>query len=123
MVLLAPLTTFIVFVIISTVLDTTLDTSAAFTGLSLISLLAGPMNTMIRTIPMLNAANACLGRIQSFLVSDARQDHRLSLNTTLEGCKLAEGPQGIELQEIAPNVSKFSPNTAILDVQNASFAW
>jgi hypothetical protein len=55
---LAPLATFIVFVLISTVLCRTLDTSAAFTGLSLIFLLAWPMNVMIRTIPMLNAANA-----------------------------------------------------------------
>jgi ATP-binding cassette subfamily C (CFTR/MRP) protein 1 len=123
---LAPLATFIVFVLISTVSGRTLDTSAAFTRLSLISLLAWPMNAMIRTILMLNAANACFVRIQSFLISDARQDHRLPLKPTsslIEGRKLAEGTQGIELKETTPKISELSPNTVLLDVQNASFAW
>jgi ATP-binding cassette, subfamily C (CFTR/MRP), member 1 len=126
MIALAPLATFIVFVLISTVSGTTLDTSAAFTGLSLISLLAWPMNAMIRTIPMLNAANACFVRIQSFLISDARQDHRLPLNPTsslIEGRKLAEGTQGIELKETTSKISELSPNTVLLDMQNVSFAW
>jgi ATP-binding cassette subfamily C (CFTR/MRP) protein 1 len=122
----APLAMFIVFVLISSVSGTTLDTSAAFTGLSLISLLAYPMNAMIRTIPMLNSANACFARIQSFLLSDARQDHCLPLRPTsslIEGRKLVEGMQGIELKETTSKISELSPNTVLLNVQNASFAW
>ena len=77
---LAPLVTFIVFVVIANSTGRTLNTSAAFTGLSLISLLSSPMHIMISTIPMLNASMACFVRIQTFLNSDARKDHRLPLS-------------------------------------------
>ncbi|KAG0646471.1 abc multidrug transporter B [Hyphodiscus hymeniophilus] len=123
---LAPLVTFIVFVLIAKYTGRTLDTSAAFTGLSLISLLANPMNNMIRTIPMLNAAMACFARIQIFLNSDARQDHRLPLNPSSalkEDPSPNETSQGIEMKVIDPDVTKVSSNPVILDVQNASFAW
>jgi ATP-binding cassette, subfamily C (CFTR/MRP), member 1 len=84
------------------------------------------MNAMIRTIPMFNAADACFVRIQSYLVSDARQDHRLSLSPTsslIEGRELAEGTRGTELQETTSKTSETSPNTVLLDVKDASFAW
>lgn len=123
---LAPLATFIVFVLIAKTTGRTLDTAAAFTGLSLISLLAGPMNTMIRTIPMLNASMACFGRIQTFLNSDARQDHRLPLNPSSELNEvqaLGETAQGVELEEMIPKLSKPPSAIALIDVQDASFAW
>ena len=85
----------------------TLDTSAAFTGLSLISL-------------------ACFVRIQTFLNSDARQDHRLPLNPFSESNdaqRVGETAQGIELKEMAPKMSKPPSDIALIDVQNASFAW
>jgi len=75
---------------------------------------------------MLNSANACFIRIQNFLRSDVRRDHRLPLNPTsslIEGRELAEGTQGFELKETTPKISELSPNTVLLDVQNASFAW
>ena len=58
------------------------------------------MNTMIRTIPMLNASMACFDRIQKFLNSDARQDHRLSLKQSdLDEPQISgEAPGSIELK-------------------------
>jgi ABC-type multidrug transport system fused ATPase/permease subunit len=122
---LAPLVTFIVFVLIAKSTGRTLDTAAAFTGLSLISLLAGPMNTMIRTIPMLNASTACFDRIQKFLNSDARQDHRLPLNPTdsNEAQTPLESFEGIELKQMAPKVSEGPSDNAMIVAQNASFSW
>lgn len=75
---------------------------------------------------MLNAANACFARIQSFLISDARRDHRLPLSPTpnlIEGYELAAETQGIELEETSPKASELSPISVLLDVRNASFAW
>lgn len=76
---LAPLFTFAVFVISANSTGRTLNTASAYTALSLISLLDGPMNTLVSAIPMLNAAMACFARIESFLNSDARRDDRLPL--------------------------------------------
>ena len=122
---LAPLVTFIVFTLIANSTGNTLDTAAAFTGLSLISLLASPMNTMIRTIPMLNASMACFDRIQKFLNSDARQDHRLPLNSThITGAPVpSETSSGIELKEMESKVSVGPSDSAMIVAQNASFSW
>lgn len=84
------------------------------------------MNTMIRTIPMLNASMACFVRIQTFLNSDARQDHRLLLNPSSDSNQaqpLSEANQGVELEEMTPKISRAPSNSTLLDVQNASFAW
>jgi ABC-type bacteriocin/lantibiotic exporter with double-glycine peptidase domain len=82
------------------------------------------MNTLVRTIPSLNAALACLDRIENFLKSDARQDHRLPLFGTSEPEPRAS-PQfieGIELEPLGP-VSYADANSTIIATQNASFAW
>jgi ATP-binding cassette, subfamily C (CFTR/MRP), member 1 len=121
--------TFVVFVLIAKSTGRTLDTSAAFTGLSLISLLAGPMNTMIRTIPMLNASMACFARIQTFLNSNARRDHRLPLDSSSNGNEaqglrnLQETTHGIELEDMTSKTRKAPSTTPLLSAQNASFAW
>jgi ATP-binding cassette subfamily C (CFTR/MRP) protein 1 len=84
------------------------------------------MNTMIYTIPMLNAAMACFARIQVFLNSDARQDHRLPLgpsSNSHEYQRPSETTQGVELKEMTPRISRPLSSTVLLDVQNASFAW
>ncbi|QKX61400.1 uncharacterized protein TRUGW13939_08548 [Talaromyces rugulosus] len=48
-----------------------------YTTLSLISLLASPINTFIRAIPAMNTALGSFDRIQEFLQSDGRCDHRI----------------------------------------------
>jgi ATP-binding cassette subfamily C (CFTR/MRP) protein 1 len=121
---LAPWATFAIFVISAKTTGRTLNTASAYTALSLISLLATPMNTLVRTIPSLNAALACLDRIENFLKSDARQDHRLPLFGTSEPEPRAS-PQfieGIELESLGP-VSYVDANFTIIATQNASFAW
>ncbi|KAF7914004.1 uncharacterized protein EAF01_000410 [Botrytis porri] len=115
----APLVTFTVFVISANVTGRTLSTSTAYTSLSLIALLADPMNTLVRTIPQINSAVACLERIQSFMLSDARKDHRLPM----VGSQLSNIPsylsQGIELKDMSPVLNP----SAMIIAQNASFAW
>ena len=76
---------------------------------------------------MLNASMACFVRIQKFLNSDARQDHRLPLNPSAfksnEAQAHSETAPGVELKEITPKIARVLSTTVLLDVQNASFAW
>ncbi|KAH8808808.1 putative multidrug resistance-associated protein [Xylogone sp. PMI_703] len=121
---LAPLATFVVFVISANHTGRTLNSASAFTALSLITLLATPMNGMIRAIPMLNAAAACFDRIQTFLNSDSRRDHRLPLHPPVdsgEAFTSRDLQMGIELKTLIPQLSRNQSTLMVL--QNASFAW
>lgn len=115
----APLATFVFFVVSAKYTGRTLDAASAFTSLSLIALISGPLNTVIMSIPMLNAAMACFHRIQTFLCSDARRDHRIAFE---DGNSLEESgtaAEGIELRRL-PSGSSMG---ALISAQNASFSW
>ncbi|KAJ5511325.1 ABC transporter integral membrane type 1 [Penicillium expansum] len=75
----APLATFVTFVIISKSTGQPLNTESAYTSLSLIYLLSDPMVVMFRTIPFVSAALACFSRIQTYLLSESCTDYRLPL--------------------------------------------
>lgn len=122
----SPLVTFVVFVIIAKMTGRTLDAASAYTALSLISLLSTPMGVVVMTIPMLNAAMACFERIESFLKSDARRDHRLPL---LESPSSSDEPSttslnnGIELKTLSSTIWQNDLSSALIVTQDASFAW
>ncbi|KAK0104754.1 hypothetical protein ONS95_005024 [Cadophora gregata] len=121
---LAPLATFAIFVIIASTTGQTLNTSSAYTALSLITLLAEPMNTLVLSVPLLNAAMASFTRIQTFLKSDARKDHRLPLVKPLESGKTSSMSienGDIELEGLK-STTRDSSSTLLL-AQNATFAW
>ncbi|KAF7857097.1 uncharacterized protein EAF02_011330 [Botrytis sinoallii] len=117
--IIAPLVTFTVFVISANVSGRTLSTSTAYTSLSLIALLADPMNTLVRTIPQINSAVACFERIQTFMLSDARKDHRLPLVGSQSSDATSDSSQGIELKDMSTVINP----SAMIIAQNASFAW
>src|SRR4051812_4375464 len=75
----APLATFVTFVIVSKSTGQPLNTESAYTSLSLIYLLADPMVVVFRTIPFVSAALACFSRIQNYLLSESCTDYRLPL--------------------------------------------
>ncbi|THV45348.1 hypothetical protein BGAL_0499g00020 [Botrytis galanthina] len=117
--IISPLVTFTVFVISANVTGRTLSTSTAYTSLSLIALLADPMNTLVRTIPQINSAVACFERIQTFMLSDARKDHRLPLIGSQLSDATSDSSQGIELKDVPTVINP----SAMMVAQNASFAW
>ncbi|TGO56919.1 hypothetical protein BELL_1374g00010 [Botrytis elliptica] len=117
--IIAPLVTFTVFVISANVTGRTLSTSTAYTSLSLIALLADPMNTLVRTIPQINSAVACFERIQTFMLSDARKDHRLPLVGSQSSEATSDSSQCIELKDMSTVIHP----SAMIIAQNASFAW
>lgn len=121
----SPLATFAVFVITAKITGKQLDAAASFTALSLIALLSGPMNTLIRAIPQLNSAIACFSRIQAFLNSGTRMDHRLPLNNVenLAGDQqMSASNSDIELKNLSPPV-RLEETSPLLVIQNASFGW
>ncbi|KUJ07957.1 putative ATP-binding cassette transporter [Mollisia scopiformis] len=122
----SPLATFVVFVIIANASGQTLNAASAYTALSLISLLSTPMNNIAMTIPMLNAAMACFERIESFLKSDARRDHRLPLLGAIEPTDESSTPSlndGIALKPLPKVIQRSDIESALIVVQDASFAW
>lgn len=122
----SPLMTFVVFVIIASVTGRTLNAASAYTALSLISLLATPMNTLVMTIPMMNAAMACFYRIESFLKSDARRDHRLPLmesTVPTDESSTASLNNGVIMTTFASTAKQMNFGSTVIAVQDASFAW
>jgi len=84
------------------------------------------MNTLVSTIPMLNAAMACFTRIESFLKSDARRDDRLPLPGPgeFEGQSSSPASSGIELEVMGPVITgPKNISTVMIATQNASFSW
>lgn len=126
----APLASLIFFVILADSNGQKLDTAKAYTTLSLLSLITGPINTLLRTIPALNGALACFERVQAFLESEARRPHVLPLTSTLEPVKAANDttlevqiPASRELTTFAPSSQVDNAGPNLMEVRNASFAW
>jgi ATP-binding cassette subfamily C (CFTR/MRP) protein 1 len=125
----APGAAFIIYVIVAAVNGQRLDVTSAFTALSLIALLVAPIRQIVFAVPPLIAAVGCFDRIQTFLSSPTKRDHRM----------LVEAPQGqssriitlprnttvdsdIELQDITPRTNA-SSSPATISVRNLTLAW
>ncbi len=83
------------------------------------------MNMFIQTIPALNVAMACFTRIQSFLNSDALQDHRLPMTPPNRhvGSSACASLSGIELETLNTYNSNPELELNLVSIRNASFSW
>lgn len=120
---LAPFATLAFYTIVLVYNGRVLDAETAYTILTLISLLGSPMNGMIRTIPMMNAAMASLNRIEVYLRSDERRDDRLSLrqpstSTTVDTPLEADG---MPLQSRA--TTAYKQHSQLIVARDVSFSW
>ena len=123
----APGAAFIIYVLTHMNSNQTLDVSQAFTALSLISLLSGPIATLIFSAPPLMASLGCVERIQSFLFSKTREDHRIVLNSAGRDHRGSNrqadmSNQDIELQTMLPRTASSNTSKPIR-VLHATFAW
>ncbi|CAK44606.1 P-loop containing nucleoside triphosphate hydrolase protein [Aspergillus niger ATCC 13496] len=102
-----------------------LDVNSTYTTLSLISLAASPVNTLIRAIPAVNTALASFDRIQKFLQSESRQDHRILMGKSpaSEG-QLQQALEKIDLTEASEtgSLSRMAV-TGVITALDMSFAW
>ena len=101
-----------------------LTADTAYTALTLISLLATPVNSLIITIPQLNTAQASLTRVQNFLQSEARRDHRIFFSETptpqASDLQLSDG---IELSHLNPFSSVSNRPGDVIVARDADFSW
>ncbi|KAJ5663871.1 hypothetical protein N7507_004602 [Penicillium longicatenatum] len=118
---LAPPLTFAIFTIIPGK-GGSLNWTSAYTTLSLISLLATPVNTFIRAIPAMNTALASLNRVQKFLQSEGRRDHRILLEHSPISTQHIQSSSGeLELGDLS--LSRHRPDSDVITARDVSFAW
>jgi ATP-binding cassette subfamily C (CFTR/MRP) protein 1 len=128
----APGATFAIYIIMARVNGQTLDVTSAFTALSLIALLVAPIRAIVFTTPPLIAAVGCFDRIQTFLSSPTKRDHRLllpPLQSRSKGIARLAIPaknttvnSEIELEDTTPRTNTNS-SSAIISVRNLTLAW
>ncbi|CCG83568.1 putative ABC multidrug transporter [Taphrina deformans PYCC 5710] len=123
--ILTPFFTFSVFMIIVSLTGQELQADSAYSSLTLIALLAGPINSMTKTLSSLSSSVACYTRIQAYLNSDSRIDHRIggtAIATSLSTIPSAgDGPASIELTDLQSRIAV--DTTSMIRVRDANFSW
>jgi ABC-type multidrug transport system fused ATPase/permease subunit len=89
-----------------------LDTSRVFTSLSFLALMTFPLSQVFQAVPELVSSFACLGRIQTFLECEAREDVRQLLIDS-------EASLGVE---VAVNDGRFGWEAGKAVLHNVNFA-
>lgn len=125
----APGAAFAIYVIVASTNGQILDVSSAFTALSLISLLVAPIRAIVFAIPPLIAAIGCFDRIESFISSPTKRDHRMPLqgqpNIMTRQDAFARGitdNRDIELEDFTPQINE-NTSSAIISVKNLTLTW
>ncbi|PMD49040.1 ABC transporter-like protein [Hyaloscypha variabilis F] len=128
----APGAAFAIYVIVATVNGQTLDVASAFTALSLIALLVAPIRAIVFAIPPLIAAVGCFDRVEKFLSSPTKKDHRMlvsSADPASSGMSKGDAfmsttpvDSDIELQEITV-ASPASSSQSSVRVRNLTLSW
>jgi ATP-binding cassette, subfamily C (CFTR/MRP), member 1 len=111
---------------------TNLNVAQAFTSLSLISLLAAPLQTLLGSLPSFAASVACFDRVETYLNSREKQDNRQafqnpsgSRQNSKEATEHLDHSKSIMLQDMIierPAISGSpSPQSSIISIFKASF--
>ena len=93
-----------------------------FTSLSLLSLLTQPLSQSFQRIPTFLAAVGCFQRIQTFLETETKSDHRLMINHLASdgSCQsLGAFDHAFELQPLGP----CDVVTDSIIIRNGTFGW
>jgi len=86
----------------------TLDVAGVYTSLSFLILMTQPLSQLFQAIPRIVGGVTCLGRIQSFLQTENRDDYRVKSNHTP-----ARSGRGVNDKDAGP----------IVVIENGSFGW
>ena len=123
----SPLFAFVIFVISAAVTGNTLSTAQAFTALSVIQLVEDPLAMLLESYTAIISSLACYDRIQGYLESPSRHDHRLrmtgAIRSSLSSASIPEfaAHGDIELKRL--NEASKIVSEDCLVVQDASFGW
>lgn len=101
-----------------------------FSSLSLISLLTQPLTQTFQSIPTFMAALQCFQRIQVFLLTDTKSDHRMEIQESMEHSSSSSEPgidyDAIELKNLPQPSAKTTSDKAgqdVIIVRNGTFGW
>lgn len=121
---------FIIYVIIASINGQTLHVSSAFTALSLIALLVFPIRSIVFTVPPLLAAIGCFDRIEKFITSPIRKDHRMLLPPSQSRpSDIARLDRLSKSQNTGPESgrvilqTKASTSSPVISVKDLTLAW
>lgn len=123
---------FAIFVIVATRNGQTLNVTSAFTALSLIALLVSPIRQVVFAVPPLLGAVGCLDRIETFISSPTKRDHRNLISAT-QGQSNAKATQDVSTRNtgIEPDIEledisirrETSSSKATIRVRDLTLAW
>lgn len=119
--ILAPVATFAVYVIQANFAGKSLDAATAFSILSILQLIEPSLMELIRTFPALVASHGSLVRIQKFLISASRQDHRLPLLQSSREDLASSGEDDIPLESMNGFLNSVLDDALVL--KDCSFGW
>jgi ATP-binding cassette, subfamily C (CFTR/MRP), member 1 len=117
----APVATFAVYVFQANSAGKPLDASTAFSILSILQLVEPPLLLLVRTLPALVASVGCFERIQTFLMAQSRQDHRLLLTSGSRDDLARSGEEGIALRDVGSFPVRVVDDVLVLN--ECSFGW
>lgn len=95
----------------------TLDITRAFTSISFLTLLTGPLVAVFQGLPQIIAGLVCLTRVQTYLEQEPRYDFRessFSCAPSNRGCLHDEGPL---------ETSNASANASAVRITDGNFGW
>ncbi len=93
----------------------------AFTSLSLLNVLMGPVMDLTNAWTNLSSALACLDRIQVFLLKENREDYRLLTSQSSENASLTTRNSDLKLDDIAEPQEKVEK--PVIKIRGGSFGW
>ncbi|EXJ89815.1 hypothetical protein A1O3_02882 [Capronia epimyces CBS 606.96] len=121
----APFVTFLAYYLRSKASGHQLDLASAFSVLTILRLVDGPLNILLYSCPQLASSMSCFDRIQQYLLSDSRRDNRLLLNQAYDSRGYWETPipHGGSIQMGRLSSVTRSPADEALALNNCSFGW
>jgi ATP-binding cassette, subfamily C (CFTR/MRP), member 1 len=117
----APFATFLLYYLQAKSAGGMLNIGTAFSVLTILRIMDGPLNMLIYASVSLASSRACFQRIQEYLLSASRNDNRLSLTNIYDSDDYWDSvPGGIPMRRVS--VSR-SPADEAIALRNCSFGW
>lgn len=98
-----------------------LDPSLAFTSISLVFLISGPVEQLTAAIPSMAAAIGCFDRIQKYLVKSKSIAVRDAISSSTQ--LTLDDTKGIDMTDLGPSQSRSPDMQPVLSVQNGDFSF
>lgn len=125
-----PVATFAFYAIVAAKDGTTLDATRLFPSLALLILLTQPLPTFFSDLIEFRVVFGCAGRLETFLVSQTRSDHRLNASESTRRLLTSTQPsRDFETWQADQNDIELAPmarlnlSSDIVRIEDGSFGW